>query len=387
MLLGSGNGLSNGVMAGFGGSATNSFFAWGMRTSKPFAGLAAGRSIEFTNADWEEILRQVPEAAVVAPRLQMGGFRGGANVRRGGETGAFSVMGDLPEIFTIQSMILERGRLLNRIDVAEKRKVAVIGKRVVEVLFERGEDPIGQSIEINGVWFKVVGVFRTRQTGNDGEEDLQTVYVPFSTFQQAFNAVNEVHWFAVTAAPGHAASKVEEKVLGILRSRHKVDPEDRRGIGHFNLEEEFSKVQGLFNGIQVLMWIIGLGTLTAGAIGVSNIMLIVVKERTKEIGIRRAVGATPWKVIRQIVLEAVFLTSISGLLGLVAGVAVMEAVGGLLAGRGASSDGPSMFQNPGVTLPDALLALGVLIAAGTIAGLIPAQRAVAVQPVVALRSD
>jgi putative ABC transport system permease protein len=387
VLLGSGNGLSNGVMAGFGGSATNSFFAWGMRTSKPFAGLAAGRSIEFTNADWEEILRQVPEAAVVAPRLQMGGFRGGANVRRGGETGAFSVMGDLPEIFTIQSMILERGRLLNRIDVAEKRKVAVIGKRVVEVLFERGEDPIGQSIEINGVWFKVVGVFRTRQTGNDGEEDLQTVYVPFSTFQQAFNAVNQVHWFAVTAAPGHAASKVEEKVLGILRSRHKVDPEDRRGIGHFNLEEEFSKVQGLFNGIQVLMWIIGLGTLTAGAIGVSNIMLIVVKERTKEIGIRRAVGATPWKVIRQIVVEAVFLTSVSGLLGLVAGVAVMEAVGGLLAGRGASSDGPSMFQNPGVTLPDALLALGVLIAAGTIAGLIPAQRAVAVQPVVALRSD
>jgi putative ABC transport system permease protein len=196
-----------------------------------------------------------------------------------------------------------------------------------------------------------------------------------------------VHWFAVTAAAGHPASKVEEKVLGILRARHKVDPTDRRGIGHFNLEEEFGKVQGLFNGIQVLMWIIGLGTLTAGAIGVSNIMLIVVKERTKEIGIRRAIGATPWKVVRQIVLEAVFLTSVSGLLGLVAGVAVMEAVGGLLAGRGAGSDGPSMFQNPGVTLPDALLALGVLIAAGTIAGLVPAQRAVAVQPVVALRSD
>jgi putative ABC transport system permease protein len=148
----------------------------------------------------------------------MGGFRGGANVRRHGETGAFSVMGDLPEIFTIQSQILDRGRLLNRIDVEEKRKVAVIGKRVVEVLFERGEDPIGQSIEINGVWFKVVGVFRTRQTGNDGEEDLQTIYVPFSTFQQAFNAINEVHWFAVTAATGHPASVVEEKVLGILRS-------------------------------------------------------------------------------------------------------------------------------------------------------------------------
>ncbi len=385
VLLGSGNGLNNGVMAGFGGSATNSFFCWGMRTAKPFAGLPAGRAIEFTNGDWEAIKRQVPEAAVVAPRLQMGGFGGGANVRRKGETGAFSVMGDLPEIFTIQSMILDRGRLLNPIDVADQRKVAVVGTRVVEVLFEKGEDPIGESIEINSVWFKVVGVFRTRQTGNDGDRDLQTIFVPFSTYQQAFNAANRVHWFAVTAAPGHAASKVEERVLDVLRTRHKVDPSDRRGIGHFNLEEEFGKVQGLFRGIQILMWIIGLGTLSAGAIGVSNIMLIVVRERTREIGIRRAIGATPRSVITQIVLEAVILTSLAGLLGLVAGVAAMEGVNALLPAGG--GDQPSMFQNPGVNLGDALEALLILVAAGTIAGLIPAQRAVSVNPVVALRSE
>lgn len=386
VLLGSGNGLSNGVMAGFQGTATNSFFCWGMRTSKPFAGLAAGRSIEFTNEDTEEIRRQVPEAAVVAPRLQRGGWRGGATVRRAGETGSFTIMGDHPEIFTIQSVLLERGRLLNRMDVDEKRKVAVIGTRVVEVLFPDGENPVGDAIEVNGVWFKVVGVFRSRNTGGQADRDAQTVYVPFSTFQQAFNAANEVHWYAVTAAPGVDVARVEEKVLDLLRSRHKVAPDDRRGIGHFNLAEEFGKIQGLFAGIRALMWIVGLGTLTAGAIGVSNIMLIVVRERTKEIGLRRAIGARPSSVIGQIVLEAVVLTSVAGLLGLAAGVATMEGISAVLAAAPAAGQ-PTMFRDPGVMLGDALWALLVLVAAGTVAGLIPAQRAVSVSPVVALRSE
>ncbi|KAB2967381.1 MAG: ABC transporter permease [Thermoanaerobaculia bacterium] len=386
VLLGSGNGLSNGVMAGFEGIATNSFFCWGMRTSKPYAGLAAGRSIEFTDADTEEIRRQVPEAAVIAPRLQRGGWRGGVTARRGGETGAFSVMGDHPEIFTIQSVLLERGRLLNRIDIEEKRKIAVIGTRVLEVLFPDGENPIGDAIEINGVWFKVVGVFRSRNTGGQADRDAQTIYIPFTTFQQAFNSINEVHWYAVTAAPGKDIVEVEEKVLELLRARHKVAPDDRRGIGHFNLAEEYGKIQGLFGGIRALMWLVGLGTLAAGAIGVSNIMLIVVKERTKEIGIRRAIGARPASVIGQIVLEAVVLTSAAGFLGLAAGVATMEGINGLLA-RMASSSEPTMFRNPGVLLDDALLAVAVLVVAGVVAGLIPAQRAVSVNPVVALRSE
>ena len=386
VLLGSGNGLSNGVLQGFQGTATNSLFVWGQRTTKPFAGMDAGRRIEFTNADTAALRAQVEEAQVIAPRLQMGGFRGGATVRRKGEVGAFNVTGDHPEIFEIQSMVLDRGRLLNRIDLVEKRKVAVIGTRVEEMLFERGELPIGESIEINGVWFKVVGVFRSRQTGEQGDRDAQSIYVPFTTFQQAFNATNRVHWFAVTARPEHSAEAVEEKVLDILRARHKVAPDDRRGIGSFNLAEEFGKIQGLFNGIQLLMWVVGLGTLTAGAIGVSNIMLIVVRERTKEIGLRRAIGATPWKVIAQIVLEAVVLTAVAGFLGLAAGVGLIELVARFLPAGGAAS-GSSMFLNPGVSFGDALQALAVLMVAGTIAGLIPAQRAVAVDPVVALRSE
>ena len=209
LLLGSGNGLKNGIDAGFSGSATNSFFIWGMRTSKPFAGLLAGRSIEFTNADVEEIRRQVPEARVIAPRLQLGGFRGGATATRGIHTGAYTVMGDMPEIATIQSLAVSSGRFLNRLDIEDKRKVAVIGNRVREVLFEADEDPIGHGIRINGIEFQVVGLFRSRQSGNDGERDAETIFVPFSTFQQAFNAANEVQWMAVTSVDGVAAAVVE----------------------------------------------------------------------------------------------------------------------------------------------------------------------------------
>ena len=386
LLLGSGNGLKNGIDAGFSGSATNSFFIWGMRTSKPFAGLLAGRSIEFTNADVEEIRRQVPEARVIAPRLQLGGFRGGATATRGIHTGAYTVMGDMPEIATIQSLAVSSGRFLNRLDIEDKRKVAVIGNRVREVLFEADEDPIGHGIRINGIEFQVVGLFRSRQSGNDGERDAETIFVPFSTFQQAFNAANEVQWMAVTSVDGVAAAVVEKKVLDILRARHKVSPQDNRGIGHFNLEEEYAKIQGLMTGIKLLMWIVGIGTLAAGAIGVSNIMLIIVRERTKELGIRRAIGATPWKVQGQIVLEAVILTLGSGLLGLSAGVGVLELVNRLLPGAGASGE-PQMFQNPGVTFEVAMQALAVLVVSGVLAGFAPARRAVSITPMAALRSD
>ena len=386
LLLGSGNGLSNGVLTGFSGTATNSFFVWGMRTSKPFAGLASGRSIDFTDADTEAIRAQVADAEVVAPRLQLGGHMGTIRVTRKGETGAFNVMGDHPEIFEIQSLILDRGRLLNQIDIRDQRKVAVIGTRVLEVLFETGEDPIGGSIAINGVEFKVVGVFRSRQSGNQADRDLQTVFVPFTTFQQAFNALGEVHWFAVTSRAGVPASTVEERVLDLLRPRHKVAPDDRRGIGHFNLEAEFGKIQGLFTGIRVLMWIVGLGTLAAGAIGVSNIMLIIVRERTKEIGIRRAVGAGPWSIMAQILMEALVLTSVSGFLGLAAGVGLLELAASLVPAT-ASGGGPAMFQNPGVSFVEAFRAVAILIAAGCVAGFVPAQRAIAVPPVVALRTE
>lgn len=385
ILLGSGQGLKNGVTQGFSAIATNSFFVWGQRTSKPYAGLPAGREVEFTDDDTAALERELSGARVIAPRLQLGGWRGGATATRGTESGAFTVMGDVPEIATIQSLLVDRGRFLNHLDNREKRKVAVLGTRSVDVLFPEGEDPIGETVDINGVAFQVIGTFRSRASGGSAERDAETIFVPFTTFQQAFNAMNEVHWYAVTVEDDVPAAEAQEAALTLLRKRHKVNPEDRRGIGSFNLAEEFGKIQGLFTGIRLLMWIVGAGTLAAGAIGVSNIMLIVVRERTREIGLRRAVGATPWKIMVQIVFEAVLLTAVAGCLGLAAGVGTMELVASFLPQGG--GDAPSMFLNPGVRLGDAVRALLVLIAAGALAGMLPARRAVAVNPVIALRSE
>lgn len=386
LLLGSGNGLANGVNAGFSGMATNSVFVWAMRTSKPYAGLPAGRRIEFDDADWQAIEAQLTDVETVAPRLQLGGWRGGATVSRGQNSGSYSVTGEVPAIQRVQSLVVTRGRFVNDLDVERRRKVALIGERVREVLFDKDEEPIGGDVEINGVQFKVIGVYKSRQSGRDADEVAQSLIVPFTTFQQAFNAVGKVHWFALVGKQGVSAEELEKKTLALLKGRHKIDPTDRRGIGSFNLQEEFDKVQGLFTGIRMLMWIVGLGTLAAGAIGVSNILLIVVRERTKELGIRRAVGATPWKVRGQILVEAVLLTSASGLAGLMLGVFLLEVVAKLVPTTGADGSA-SMFQAPGIDLPSAAFAVGVLVVAGAVAGFLPAQRAVSVSPVEALRAD
>jgi putative ABC transport system permease protein len=383
VMLGSGAGLRKGVMRGFEGGATNSFFVWTQRTQKPYAGLPAGRFVRLANGDVQAIRDKVPEVEVVAPRNQLGGFMGGNNVTRGRKSGAFSVMGDYPEIQRIQSHKIESGRFLNPLDLEGSRKVAVIGTRVRDLLFERGEDPIDDSIVINGVYFQVVGVFRSAQSGDDADRDAQTIFVPFTTFQRAFNFGDRVGWMAVISQPDVPASVAEEKVLALLRSRHKVAPDDIRAFGHFNLQEEYEKVRGLFTGIRILVWLVGVGTLAAGAIGVSNVMLIIVKERTKEIGIRRAVGAKPTAIVAQIVFEAVILTAAAGYLGLVAGIALMELVARLLP----AGDGARMFVDPDVGVGEALQALAVLIAAGLLAGLAPAQRALQVSPIVALRSE
>lgn len=383
VMLGSGAGLRNGVMRGFSNGATNSLFLWTQRTQKPWAGLPAGRPLQLTNADVQAIRDKVPEVELVAPRNQLGGFGGGNNVTRGRKAGAFSVMGDYPEIQRIQSFAVEQGRFLNALDLEERRKVAVIGTRVRDVLFQRGENPVGQSISVRGVYFQVIGVFKSSQSGDDGNRDAETVFVPFTTFQRAFNFGDRVGWMAIISRPHVKASEAETRVLDVLKARHKVAPDDARAFGHFNLEEEFEKVQGLFKGIAILVWLVGAGTLAAGAIGVSNIMLIIVRERTKEIGIRRAVGARPSAIVTQIVLEAVILTSSAGYLGMVAGIGLMELVAKFMP----AGDSSRMFANPNVGIPEALQALGILIAAGVVAGLAPAQRALAVSPTIALRTE
>ena len=334
-----------------------------------------------TNEDTEAIRRQLPEVEVIAPRNQLRGYRGGNNVTRGTKSGNFSVMGDHPEIRVIRAVRIARGRFLNPYDLQEKRKVAVVGTRVVELLFDEGEDPIGEEIRINGVYFKVVGLFRPSESGEDGSEEARTIHLPFTTFQQAFNYGNIVGWYAITSRADLPASVAEEEVLALLKERHRVHPEDQRAFGHFNLEEEFEQVQGLFISIRMLIWIVGIGTLAAGVIGVSNIMLVIVRERTNEIGIRRAVGATPLAIMSHVILEAIILTSVAGYLGMTAGIWLVEGVDMMLRGQETG-----MFANPEVSSVTAVKALVILSVSGVLAGVIPARRAVKVKPVEALRA-
>jgi len=381
VMLASGNGLWNGVSQGFSEEATNSVFIWSQRTSKPWRGMPTGRSMQLDAADTVAITAQIGEAAVVCPRNQLGGFRGGNNVTRGTKAGAFSVMGDVPEITRVAPVHVVSGRFLNRLDLDERRKVAVIGPRVREVLFGKAEDPLNQAIRINGVTFRVIGMFQPKRTGGDRNEEVQTIFVPFSTFQSAFNFGDRVGWFALVSKPDVPASVVETKTLALLKDRHRVAPDDARAFGHYNSEVEFNKVSGLFTGIRGLVWIVGIGTLSAGVIGVSNIMLVIVRERTNEIGVRRAVGATPLSITAQIIFEALVLTTFAGYLGLVAGVGVVAVIG-----RAIAASPSEMFQNPEVPFESALLTLAILVASGILAGLIPARRAVKISPVEALRA-
>jgi putative ABC transport system permease protein len=383
IMLGSGNGLRHGIEKDFDDFATNSFFTWTQRTSMPYKGFRSGRNFNYNNEDIKAIIDNVQEAEVVAPRNQLGNYNGTNNVNYGLKTGSFSVYGDYPEIFKIQSYKLNEGRALNHIDEKEKRKIAVIGSLVQSVLFGEGVSPLGKNIEINGVFFQVVGVFRSSQSGDRGEEAASTIFVPFSTFQSAFNYGNIVGWFAITSKPNIPVSQVQDKVMALLKERHSIHPDDKQAVGSFNLEKEYNKMQGLFFGIDVLVWIVGIGTLFAGVIGVSNIMLIIIKERTNEIGIRRAIGAPPTDIMKQIILESVVLTTVAGYFGLVLGVGLLELVSSLI-GEG---QGGSMFLNPEVNLSVAIKALCILIVSGVFAGLIPAARALKIKPIEALRSE
>ncbi len=382
VMLASGNGLWNGVSADFTERAVNSVFVWSQRTTKPYRGMPTGRSIRFDSGDAAAIGAQVPEAGVVCPRNQLGGFRGGNNVTRGTRTGAFSIYGDVPEISRVQPIHLTAGRFLDRLDLAERRKVAVIGTRVQEVLFAKDEDPLDQAIKINGVSFRVIGSFKPQRSGHGNDSDeAQTIFVPFTTFRSAFNYGDRVGWFALVAKDGVPASELETKALALLKERHRIAPDDARALGHYNSEVDFNKVSGLFAGIRALVWIVGIGTLSAGVIGVSNIMLVIVRERTNEIGIRRAVGATPASIASQIVLESLILTGLAGYLGLVAGVFVVEGVASAIAASPAE-----MFRSPEVPFQSAAVTIAVLIVSGILAGLIPARRAMKISTVEALRA-
>ncbi|WP_461629411.1 ABC transporter permease [Labilibaculum euxinus] len=384
IMLGSGKGLENGVYYGMGDFATNSVFIWTQPTSKPYKGYKQGRRYHFTNQDTKAILDNIPEVKLLAPRIQARGGDGDNNVIRGLKTGAFSILGDVPEVNLIDPVIITDGRFLNQVDINDTRKVAVIGERVIEVLFEKDENPIGEYIKLNGVYFQVVGTFKSMHNQGWGEWQNQSIFIPFTTLQKTYNYGNRVGHYSITSKSEYTATFVEEKVKALLKRRHSVHPNDDRAIGSENIEKEFIKINNLFIGIAGLIWIVGIGTLIAGIIGVSNIMLFIVKKRTKEIGIQRALGASPSVIISSILTESVVLTAIAGWFGLVFGVIILELINKAIQSGGGDN---SMFTNPEVDFNVAIIALGILILAGIFAGIIPAKRAMEIRPIDAIRDE
>lgn len=383
IMSGAGRALENGIMDGVKAFATNSAFFWTERTSVPHGGFQRGRRWNYETGDMDYIRENVKEIQYLSPRL-FGNQQAGNNTIRGERTGAFNVYGDYPDYFKIDQWTPVKGRLINDIDIIQERKVCNIGERVAETMFGKEEDPIGQYLKVSGVYYQVVGVIHaeTRMNIGGGKKE-ETIIIPFSTMRKAYNYGNRVYFFSVTSKPGTSVSDMEDKLKKILKDRHKIAPEDLQAVGSFNLEKEFLKFSALFLGIQVLTWIVGLGTLLAGIIGVSNIMLVIIKERTQEIGIQRAIGATPGTVIKHIVAESVFLTVMAGYIGLSLGVGLLELLNQLL-----QKGGDEMFfRRPEVNLTMALSALGVLVIAGIFAGLVPAKRAISIKPIDAIRDE
>lgn len=385
ILLAAGNGLENGVKRGFDGIATNTMFMWTQTTSKPYKGLPQTRQFDFKNSDVDALKENFPDLLYVSPRNQLGGYQGANNVIRGTKTAAYTIYGDYPELIKQESMAITRGRFVNQQDILNKRKVAIIGQGVINELYDKTEEVIGTYIKINGVNFMVVGVYKYKSQNNgNGEEAQKNIFIPFTTFQQAFNYGDTVGWMALTAKDGSSITDLKDGIINFMKSRHSIHPDDDRAIGKFDLYEEYSKVQSLFTILKFIAFFVGTLVLLSGVIGISNIMLIVVKERTKEIGIRRALGATPRNIRAQILSEAIFLTIIAGMFGIATATGILAILNMVLDSM--PSDG-MMFANPSVDLFVVFVALLILIGSGLLAGFIPAQTAINVKPVDALRAE
>jgi len=383
ILLAAGKGLENGIKTNFGDIATNTMFMWSRNTTKPYMGLPKGRRYNFKIEDVQSIKDNVPNLRFISPRNQLGGFRGANNVTRGIHTGAFNVYGDYPEIINQDPMTITSGRFINHLDINEKRKIAIIGEGVKTSLYDKGEEAIGTYVKIQGVNFMVIGTYKKKNNDGDGEEGQKQIFVPFTTFSQVFNKGNDVGFLSITANDGTSITNVKDKIVSLVKQNRKIHPDDKRAVGYFDLYEQYNRVESLFGAMGFIAYFVGIMVLLSGIIGVSNIMLIVVKERTKEIGIRRALGEGPWSIKLQILMESIFLTIISGMAGITFGALFIYAVNALL-----EANGPvDMFLNPSVSLGVVVAALVILIISGLLAGFIPAQSAIKVKPIDALRTE
>jgi len=377
-LIGGGNGMDYFLRKQIGGFAMNSGIIWTDRTSEPYQGFRKGRWWTMKSQDIEILKAQVPEIEYIAGINQ----RWGQTVIRGERTYQASIRGIEPIYAKIHQPVILQGRYINEIDVLEQRKVAVIGKRVYEMLFLPGEDAIGQTIRLNNVNLKVVGVYEpVSENLSIGANDNEIVVLPASTMQLMFRFGDNIDLITFTAKPGHRVSDLEERVAQVLKREHRIAPHDKKAVFIMNIERQFMMFNNLFLGINILIWIVGLGTLIAGVIGVSNIMMVTVRERTQEIGVRRALGARPIQILSQILSETAVLTGIAGMLGISFGVLVLQVADLGISGGGGETSG---FHIPFWTAISATVVL-LLLSVG--AGLLPAWRAMQIKAIDALRDE
>jgi len=381
LLLGAGKGLQNGVQQSFSSNAEDSVWIYARRTSVPYQGLPTGRSIRFKQADLDAIEREVPGVLYASAENPLRWSAGGsALIKSKTRTESYGVYGVAENYFRIKAkQEVTGGRRLNGLDEGEVRKVATIGSKVAGNLFP-DEDPVGQSIEINKIPFTVVGVFHDE--GDNGRQ-AERIYIPMSLYQQTYGrGQNRLSILAYQPRPEADPYEVEDQVVALLKKRHKVSPDDRSAIRANNILRNVERMSALFAAISSFLWFVGIGTLTAGIVGISNIMLITVKERTVEIGIRKALGARPFGIVSALLFESVLVTATAGYFGLVLGVGLLEVINLLLESAGAKM---AYFKRPEVDFGIALASIIILVSVGMLAGLAPAWRAARISPVEAMR--
>jgi putative ABC transport system permease protein len=382
VLVGFGNGFQQSVMSQFDGVASNSCFFYTNRTSEAYKGNRKGRRWSMTSRDLVLIREKVQSVEYISPML----FGDGTSMR-GNKKGNYDACGVFPAKFEIEKMTMLYGRLINDIDIAQRRKICVIGKEVYETLFKIGENPVGENIRVGKLYYQVVGVSQPVSPNiSIGSNPLRTVFIPFTTMQQTTSR-GDMFWFlGCTVKPGYSAEMLEEEVKQIVKNNHDISPTDDKAMGSFSLEKEFQMVNNLFLGINILIWIVGMGALLSGVIGISNIMLVTVRERMREIGVRRAIGAKPFAILSQIISESLVLTTIAGLAGFLFGILVLTVMQTIMSAAPSGEQG-GLVIIPFVSFNLALVAMVILIVSGLIAGTMPALKALSIKAIDAIRDE
>lgn len=376
-LVGGGDGMKEMLSNNLAGFATNSAVVWAQQTTKPYHGFRKGRQWTLNYSDIKRLRTHIPELDVITPTVT----RWGANATHDDRSYGSIVKGVLPEMQRVSEPKMFYGRYINQMDIQQRRKVCVIGKQVYKNLFPKGGDPCGDVIRIDSVYFSIVGVNYADGNMNVNGNDEQAVFMPLSLVQQIYNKGEDVDMICVTGRSGVKMSDITDRMRAVIAQGHDVDPTDEKGVMIFNTEMMFSMVDSMFQGINLLIWLVGIGTLLAGAIGVSNIMMVTVRERTTEIGIRRAIGATPRDIMSQIIQESILLTSVAGMSGILFVVVILQ---GLEMANTTDGVPSAHFQIGFWTAVGAVVLLSLL---GILAGLAPAMRAMSIKPVDAMRDE